>query len=161
MAITTKRPWYMLVLARMGQRARCICAAEGLKDLGEGLRLTHMTKKERLIICGELDRMLQRDGEKYDQGGITYLKALLENIQEPLPWYVVAIDRMAIYAMIDGSMQLLTEAGEDLLASDISDAERGVIVANLDTIISSAAEKAKSASFKCLEVLRRQLVGKS
>lgn len=131
---TQKKPWYMNVLVRIGEKARVFCGLERVKELGEDLRLVELYAPEWGAIIDELERMLREDAGEYEQASITYLKQLKEQIERK-PWYMVQLERMAKCARDRGPLQSLTEDGMDLRLSEMSEEDRQSIIWELERII--------------------------
>ena len=157
MSVATKQ-WFMHVLARMGQRAKCLCGTDTLRELGEGLRMTELDITERIAIIDELDRMLQQDAGEYEQASITYLKQLIKQLEEQ-PWYMIALERMADHSKGGGIMQVLLETGEDVKLSEMTENDRESIVCEIDRMLREESNVYTHNANQYLKLLRHQIAG--
>lgn len=157
-----KKPWYMHKLARIDQKARCVCPTEPLRELGEGIRSSDLCEKERIAIIAELDRMLREHSGSYEQSAIDYLRVLRGQVEQ-LPWYIVALGQMAAYAKEVlyrlGAMQTLMECGEDLKLSLMEDEDRESIVFELDRMLREDVDPYQRNVVRYFELLRHQIAG--
>lgn len=157
-----KKPWYMHKLARMDQKARCVCPTEPLRGLGENIRSSDLCEKERIAIIAELDRMLREHSDSYEQSAIDYLRVLRGQVEQ-LPWYIVTLEQMATYAkevlFRVGAMQMLVECGEDLKLSLMEEDDRESIVFELDRMLREDADQWQRNVVRYLELLRHQIAG--
>lgn len=53
-----KRPWYLILLDRIEQKARCQYSTQIFVELCDDLRSSEMTEAERGTILARIDRML-------------------------------------------------------------------------------------------------------
>lgn len=154
------QPWYMRTLARMDQKARCICSAEMLTQVGENLKCSKLSEEEKIIILTELDRMLSKHSGSYEQSAIAYLRVLMDQLKQR-SWYEVALAHIAICARNAAPMQTLLEFGEDLKFSEMEEFERGLIIAELDRMLNKDSGEYKQGAISYLDMLRHQIAGKS
>lgn len=150
------RPWYMHALARMGQKAKCLCGTERVQELGEGLRLVELDVSECGAIIDELERMLREDAGEYEQPSITYLKQLKEQI-EPKPWYMVTLERMAKCARSGGPQQSLLEDGADLRYSAMSEEDWQSIIWELARMVRAEGDMYSHHDIAYFNALQQQI----
>lgn len=76
----TRKPWYVNMLARIEQKARCECSTQILIELGDDLKRSEMTEAERGAIVAELDRIISELRHVDEQVAKRYLEMIRQEI---------------------------------------------------------------------------------
>jgi hypothetical protein len=153
-----RKPWFFVVLDRMSQRAKGICPVEILQRLGDRIISSELLDRERSLIIVYIDLMLQEDSAVYDQGAISYLKTLRNQVAQA-PWYVTMLDEIAMYAKSTDmvSKMMLREAVQDFRLIETKPNERISIIAELERMLKDDRHSYTPATIQCLELLLVQV----